>query len=151
ALNGSNDALQLDEMNIKAYLRKGIFLYHQNSIEDALQVFIDGLKFDDTNEQLKIWHDKCEKELSVPRTPPVVGEAPSYPSLSRRAMLWNKVEAEMKKLEKENEDDMDDANALYEDSDEKTRRAMNKSMNEPGRVTCEPPDGMEWKKYDSLI
>ncbi|CAF0749607.1 unnamed protein product [Adineta steineri] len=280
ALNDSNDALQLDEMNIKAYLRKGVSLYHQNLKEQALQVFIRGLEFDATNEQLKIWHDKCEKELSenksitaivpqqikikhsfyqtdstvniqipikglkkdqvhiestdstlkvntkipasghdyllevelaysidssrtsfnvtntnieiklykrqaiqwmsldaqstkskaqppVPMSRPLVEKTPSYPSSSQRAKNWDKVEAEIKKDEKENKDDMGDANAifqrLYKDSDEKTRRAMNKSMYESGgtclnmnweevskgRVTCEPPDGMEWKKYDS--
>jgi len=73
----------------------------------------------------------------------------------------------IKKDEKENKDEVGDANSvfqqLYRDSDEDARRAMNKSMAESGgtclnmnweevskgKVTCEPPDGMEWKKYDS--
>ncbi|UJR28925.1 hypothetical protein I4U23_010143 [Adineta vaga] len=98
---------------------------------------------------------------------PLIEKAPSYPSSSQRAKNWDKIEAEIKKDEKENKDEMGDANAifarLYRDSDEKTRRAMNKSMYESGgtclnmnweevskgRVTCEPPEGMEWKKYDS--
>jgi len=98
---------------------------------------------------------------------PVVEKLPAYPSSSQRAKDWDKLEAEIKKDEKENKDEMDDANAifqrLYRDSDENTRRAMNKSMYESGgtclnmnweevskgKITCEPPDGMEWKKYDS--
>jgi len=98
---------------------------------------------------------------------PVDDRAPSYPSSSQRAKDWNKLEAEIKKNEKENKDEVADANSifqqLYRDSDENTRRAMNKSMYESGgtclnmnweevskgNVTCDPPDGMEWKKYDS--
>ncbi|CAF4313110.1 unnamed protein product, partial [Adineta steineri] len=110
---------------------------------------------------------KVKAQPPVPMSRPLVEKTPSYPSSSQRAKNWDKVEAEIKKDEKENKDDMGDANAifqrLYKDSDEKTRRAMNKSMYESGgtclnmnweevskgRVTCEPPDGMEWKKYDS--
>ncbi|CAF0778788.1 unnamed protein product [Rotaria sordida] len=298
ALKDSNDAIQLDETNIKAYIRKGVSLYNQDLKEEALEVFVRGLEFDSANEQLKIWQHICEKELTekksvpiaksiekeklatnitpvhplppakikhsfyqtdsvvtiqipikglkkdqvqvhstdttikintkipssghdyslaldlaypidssrtnfnvtssnieiklykrqaiqwtsldaqstatkalppVPMSRPLVEKAPTYPSSSQRAKNWDKLEAEIKKDEKENKDDMGDSNAifqrLYRDSDENTRRAMNKSMYESGgtclnmnweevskgRVTCEPPDGMEWKKYDSIL
>ncbi|CAF4276503.1 unnamed protein product [Rotaria sp. Silwood2] len=296
ALKDSNDAIKLDETNIKPYIRKGVSLYNQGLKEEALQVFVRGLEFDSADEQLKIWQHKCEKELAeqksvtmtvsvekeklttnaisgpplppakikhsfyqtdsvvtiqipikglkkdqvqihstdatinihtkipssgqdyslevdlayqidssrtnfnvtgsnleiklykrqaiqwtsldaqstaakvqppVPMSRSLVEKAPSYPSSSLHAKNWDKLEAEIKRDEKENKDDMGDGNAifqrLYQDSDENTRRAMNKSMYESGgtclnmnweevskgRVTCEPPDGMEWKKYDS--
>ncbi|CAF4744296.1 unnamed protein product [Rotaria sp. Silwood1] len=94
----------------------------------------------------------------IPMNRSLVEKAPSYPSSSVYAKNWDKLEAEIKRDEKENKDDMDDGNAifqrLYQDSDENTRRAMNKSMYESGgtclsmnweevskgRVTCEPPD-----------
>ncbi|CAF3783570.1 unnamed protein product [Rotaria sordida] len=276
ALKDCNDAIKLDEANIKAYIRKGVSLYNQDLKEEALQVFVCGLEFDSANEQLKIWQHKCEKELAeqnpvtmiasiekeklttnvtpvpsllpakikhsfyqtdsivtiqipikglkkdhvqiystdttvyyslevdlaypidssrtnfnvtgsnieiklykrqaiqwasldaqstaakvqppVPMNRPLVEKVPSYPSSSLHAKNWDKLEAEIKRDEKENKDDMGDANAifqrLYQDSDENTRRAMNKSMYESGgtclsmnweevskgRVTCEPPD-----------
>jgi tetratricopeptide (TPR) repeat protein len=46
ALNDSNNAIQLDETNIKAYLRKGTALYNQDSKEEALKTFIRGLELD---------------------------------------------------------------------------------------------------------
>ncbi len=46
ALNDCNNAIQLDETNIKAYLRKGLALYHQDSKEEALKTFIRGLEID---------------------------------------------------------------------------------------------------------
>ncbi|CAF3522060.1 unnamed protein product [Rotaria socialis] len=296
AVKDSNDAIQLDTTNIKAYIRKGISLYSQDLKEEALQTFSSGLELDSANEQLKIWQQKCDKALAdkksvlttvsvektklanhtlpappmvpvkikhsfyqtdsvvsiqipikglkkdevhvqstdttinistkvpssgqdylleldlaypidslrtnfnvtgsnieiklykrqaiqwisldakspaakaqppIPMSRPVVEKAPTYPSSSKRAKDWDKLEVEIKNDEKENKDNMGDANAiferLYKDSDENTRRAMNKSMYESGgtclnmnweevskgRVTCEPPDGMEWKKYDS--
>jgi len=103
----------------------------------------------------------------VPMSRPLQEKAPTYPSSSQRAKDWGKLEAQIKKDEKDNKEDTGDANAifqqLYRDSDENTRRAMNKSMYESGgtclnmnweevskgKVTCEPPDGMEFKKYDS--
>ena len=38
-------------------------------------------------------------------------KAPSYPSSSQRAKDWNKVEASIKKDEKDNKEDMGDANS----------------------------------------
>ncbi|CAF1141134.1 unnamed protein product [Rotaria sordida] len=64
ALKDSNDAIKLDETNIKAYIRKGVSLYNQDLKEEALQVFLRGLEFDFANEELKIWQNKCEKELA---------------------------------------------------------------------------------------
>ena len=46
ALNDSNSAIQLDESNVKAYLRKGTALYHQDSKEEALKTFVRGLEID---------------------------------------------------------------------------------------------------------
>ncbi|CAF3405495.1 unnamed protein product [Rotaria sp. Silwood1] len=313
ALNDSNTAIELDEKNIKAYLRKGTALYNQDLKEQALNTFVRGLEIDSADEQLKVWKEKCEKEVEskkqtaaantekekpaataasvpppppppakikhsfyqtdsvltmqipikglkkeevqvqttdttvrilfsdlqlgqfgsplsvktkipatgndysleidlaypidssrtsfnvtgsnieiklykrqaiqwtsldaqslagktqppVPMSRPVTDKAPSYPSSSQRAKNWDQIEAQIKKDEKDNKEDTGDANAifqqLYRDSDENTRRAMNKSMYESGgtclnmnweevskgKVTCEPPDGMEFKKYDS--
>ncbi|CAF0855024.1 unnamed protein product [Rotaria sordida] len=295
ALNDSNNAIELDEKNMKAYLRKGTALYNQDLKEEALKTFVRGLEIDSADDQLKVWKEKCEKEVEnkkqptaatntekekpaataapvppqpakikhsfyqtdtvvtiqipikglkkeqvqvqttdttlsvetkipatgndyslefdlaypidssrtnfnvtgsnieiklykrqaiqwtsldaqsvagktqppVPMSRPVTDKAPSYPSSSQRAKNWSQIEAEIKKDEKDNKEDTGDANAifqqLYRDSDENTRRAMNKSMYESGgtclnmnweevskgKVTCEPPDGMEWKKYDS--
>lgn len=42
---------------------------------------------------------------------PVDDRAPSYPSSSQRAKDWNKLEAEIKKNEKENKDEVADANS----------------------------------------
>ena len=46
ALKDCDSAIQLDESNIKAYLRKGIALYHQGRKEDALKTFGRGLDID---------------------------------------------------------------------------------------------------------
>ncbi len=46
ALNDCNNAIQLDETNIKAYLRKGTALYNQDSKEEALKTFVCGLEID---------------------------------------------------------------------------------------------------------
>jgi len=42
---------------------------------------------------------------------PLTEKAPSYPSSSLRAKNWDKVEAQIKKDEKDNKEDMGDANA----------------------------------------
>ena len=41
---------------------------------------------------------------------PVEDKVPSYPSSSQRAKNWDKIEAEIKKDEKDNKEDMGDAN-----------------------------------------
>lgn len=48
---------------------------------------------------------------SVPMNRPVDEKTPSYPSSSQRAKDWNKLEAEIKKDEKENKDETGDANS----------------------------------------
>jgi len=88
---------------------------------------------------------------------------PCYPTSSKNKKDWGKVE---KQLEQENPED-EDVNSLFAkifaSGDENTRRAMMKSMQESGgtvlstnwdevgkkKVECTPPDGMEWKKWDS--
>jgi hypothetical protein len=42
---------------------------------------------------------------------PMTEKAPNYPSSSQRAKDWNKLEAQMKKDEKDNKEDTGDANA----------------------------------------
>ena len=42
---------------------------------------------------------------------PMTEKAPNYPSSSQRAKDWNKIEAQIKKDEKDNKEDMGDANA----------------------------------------
>jgi len=42
----SNLAIELDENNAKAYLRKGTALYNQNLKDEALNVFNRGLEID---------------------------------------------------------------------------------------------------------
>lgn len=46
AVKDSEEAIQLDEKNTAAYLRKGLALYQQNLKEEALKVFARGLEFD---------------------------------------------------------------------------------------------------------
>ena len=46
ALSDSNNAIQLDETNVKAYLRKGTALYNQDSKDEALKAFARGLEID---------------------------------------------------------------------------------------------------------
>ncbi len=45
-MNDSTNAIQLDETNVKAYLRKGTALYNQDSKEEALKTFVRGLEID---------------------------------------------------------------------------------------------------------
>jgi hypothetical protein len=42
---------------------------------------------------------------------PMMEKTPNYPSSSQRAKDWNKLEAQIKKDEKDNKEDMGDANA----------------------------------------
>ncbi|XP_063991421.1 protein SGT1 homolog isoform X2 [Diachasmimorpha longicaudata] len=91
-----------------------------------------------------------------------------YPTSSKTPKDWNRVENEIKKEEEEEKPEGDAAlNALfqkiYKGGSDEVRRAMNKSFlesggtvlstnwNEVGNTTVEtkPPDGLEWKKWDS--
>jgi hypothetical protein len=53
----------------------------------------------------------CVGFFLVPMSRPVEQKAPSYPSSSQRAKNWDKIEAEIKKDEKDNKEDAGDANA----------------------------------------
>ncbi|KAE9464820.1 hypothetical protein C3L33_03275, partial [Rhododendron williamsianum] len=94
-------------------------------------------------------------------------QRPSYPSSKPRKVDWEKLEAQVKKEEKEEKLDGDAAlnkffRDIYQDADEDTRRAMRKSFvesngtvlstnwNEVGSKMVEgsPPDGMEVKKWE---
>ncbi|XP_052185868.1 protein SGT1 homolog [Diospyros lotus] len=95
-----------------------------------------------------------------------VTQRPAYPS-SKPTRDWDKMEAQMKKEEKEEKLDGDAAlnkffRDIYQDADEDTRRAMKKSFvesngtvlstnwKEVGSKVVEgsPPDGMELKKWE---
>ncbi|WCJ36739.1 hypothetical protein M5689_017920 [Euphorbia peplus] len=92
---------------------------------------------------------------------------PSYPSSKPKAVDWDKIEAEVKKQEKDEKLDGDAAlnkffRDIYQDADEDTRRAMKKSFVESNgtvlstnwkevgtkKVEGSPPDGMEMKKWE---
>ncbi|KAH7538114.1 protein SGT1 homolog [Ziziphus jujuba] len=93
-------------------------------------------------------------------------QRPSYPS-SKPTKDWDKLEAQVKKEEKEEKLDGDAAlnkffREIYQDADEDTRRAMKKSFVESNgtvlstnwkevgskKVEGSPPDGMELKKWE---
>ena len=52
-----------------------------------------------------------ETIILVPMSRPMTEKAPNYPSSSQRAKDWNKLEAQIKKDEKDNKEDTGDANA----------------------------------------
>ncbi|KAK1326144.1 hypothetical protein QJS10_CPA01g02268 [Acorus calamus] len=93
-------------------------------------------------------------------------QKPAYPS-SKPKVDWDKLEAQVKKEEKEEKLDGDAAlnklfRGIYQDADEDTRRAMLKSFIESNgtvlstnwkevgakKVEGSPPDGMELKKWE---
>ncbi|KAM7463755.1 hypothetical protein LguiA_031876 [Lonicera macranthoides] len=109
------------------------------------------------------------KDNSVPRQICVssVNQKPVYPSSKPKTVDWDKLEAEVKKEEKEEKLDGDAAlnkffRDIYQDADEDTRRAMRKSFiesngtvlstnwKEVGSKVVEgsAPDGMEMKKWE---
>ncbi|KAK1421432.1 hypothetical protein QVD17_23765 [Tagetes erecta] len=108
-----------------------------------------------------------ENSLVVQRSNVSTGnQRPSYPS-SRPTKDWDKLEAQVKKEEKDEKLDGDAAlnkffRDIYKDADEDTRRAMRKSFvesngtvlstnwKEVGSKVVEgtPPDGMEMKKWE---
>nr|WNT99869.1 suppressor of G2 allele of SKP1 [Gymnema sylvestre] len=96
----------------------------------------------------------------------VSSQRPNYPS-SKPTKNWDKLEAEVKKEEKEEKLDGDAAlnkffREIYRDADEDTRRAMMKSFVESNgtvlstnwkevgskKVEGSPPDGMEMRKWE---
>ncbi|XP_028793018.1 protein SGT1 homolog [Neltuma alba] len=95
------------------------------------------------------------------------GPRPTYPSSKPTRVDWDKLEAQVKKEEKEEKLDGDAAlnkffREIYQDADEDTRRAMRKSFVESNgtvlstnwkevgskKVEGSPPDGMELKKWE---
>ncbi|XP_021726759.1 protein SGT1 homolog [Chenopodium quinoa] len=94
-------------------------------------------------------------------------QRPSYPSSKHRGVDWDKLEAQVKKEEKDEKLDGDAAlnkffQDIYRDADEDTKRAMQKSFVESNgtvlstnwkdvgakKVDGTPPDGMEMKKWE---
>lgn len=92
---------------------------------------------------------------------------PTYPSSKPKRVDWDKLEAQVKKEEKEEKLDGDAAlnkffRDIYKDADEDTRRAMSKSFIESNgtvlstnwkevgakKVEGSAPDGMELKKWE---
>ncbi|KAA8533668.1 hypothetical protein F0562_031185 [Nyssa sinensis] len=99
---------------------------------------------------------------------PSGSQRPTYPSSKPRTVDWDKLEAQVKKEEKDEKLDGDAAlnkffQGIYQDADEDTRRAMKKSFVESNgtvlstnwrevgskKVEGTPPDGMELKKWES--
>ncbi|KAK7380390.1 hypothetical protein VNO78_32900 [Psophocarpus tetragonolobus] len=110
------------------------------------------------------------REIVVPQrvntSSVTVTQRPSYPS-SKSTKDWDKLEAQVKKEEKDEKLDGDAAlnkffREIYQDADEDTRRAMKKSFVESNgtvlstnwrevgskKVEGSPPDGMELKKWE---
>jgi suppressor of G2 allele of SKP1 len=94
-------------------------------------------------------------------------QRPTYPSSKPKRVDWDKLEAQVKKEEKDENLDGDAAlnkffREIYQDADEDTRRAMKKSFVESNgtvlstnwkevgtkKVEGSPPDGMELKKWE---
>ncbi|KAL7107025.1 hypothetical protein ACP275_06G028000 [Erythranthe tilingii] len=94
-------------------------------------------------------------------------QKPTYPSSKPNRVDWDKLEAEVKKEEKDEKLDGDAAlnkffRDIYKDADEDTRRAMSKSFVESNgtvlstnwkevglkKVEGSPPDGMDLKKWE---
>ncbi|KAI4383143.1 hypothetical protein MLD38_009018 [Melastoma candidum] len=108
---------------------------------------------------------------AIPRKLNVVSgnaaQRPTYPSSKPKRVDWDKLEAQVKKEEKDEKLDGDAAlnklfQDIYKDADEDTRRAMSKSFVESNgtvlstnwkevgskKVEGSPPDGMEMKKWE---
>ncbi|KAJ6364429.1 hypothetical protein OIU76_029392 [Salix suchowensis] len=96
-----------------------------------------------------------------------IAQRPTYPSSKPKRVDWDKIEAEVKKEEKDEKLDGDAAlnkffREIYQDADEDTRRAMKKSFVESNgtvlstnwkevgtkKVEGSPPDGMEMRKWE---
>lgn len=91
-----------------------------------------------------------------------------YPSSSHYTRNWDKLVAEVKAEEKEEKPEGDAAlnklfQKIYGDGSDEVKKAMNKSFMQSGgtvlstnwqevgkeEVAVKPPDGMEWKKYET--
>ncbi|KFK31895.1 hypothetical protein AALP_AA6G173100 [Arabis alpina] len=111
-------------------------------------------------------YGKGQAILPKPNVSSAVSQRPVYPS-SKPGKDWDKLEAEVKKQEKDEKLDGDAAmnkffSDIYQSADEDMRRAMNKSFAESNgtvlstnwkevgtkKVESTPPDGMELKKWE---
>ncbi|XWS50434.1 hypothetical protein CRYUN_Cryun12cG0087400 [Craigia yunnanensis] len=111
------------------------------------------------------------REVAVPQRVNVssvtANQRPVYPSSKPKRVDWDRLEAQVKKEEKDEKLDGDAAlnkffRDIYQDADEDTRRAMQKSFVESNgtvlstnwkevgakKVEGSPPDGMEVKKWE---
>ncbi|KAL9392245.1 hypothetical protein Peur_016165 [Populus x canadensis] len=145
------------------------------------KIILDKCKFNVLSTKVEIHLTKAEpglhwasleykKETAVVKRITVsseIAQRPTYPSSKPKRVDWDKIEAEVKKEEKEEKLDGDAAlnkffREIYQDADEDTRRAMQKSFvesngtvlstnwKEVGTKTVEgsPPDGMEMRKWE---
>ncbi|BBN10530.1 suppressor of G2 allele of SKP1 [Marchantia polymorpha subsp. ruderalis] len=113
----------------------------------------------------KLEYDPKLAELPAPKANPESSKG--YPSSTKKTKDWDKLEAEVKKQEKDEKLEGDAAlnklfQDIYKDADEDTRRAMNKSFVESNgtvlstnwkevsskQVEKSPPKGMEVKSWD---
>ncbi|KAG7546444.1 CS domain [Arabidopsis suecica] len=111
-------------------------------------------------------HGKGPAVLPKPNISSEVSQRPAYPS-SKKVKDWDKLEAEVKKQEKDEKLEGDAAlnkffREIYQNADEDTRRAMSKSFVESNgtvlstnwqevgtkKIESTPPDGMELKKWE---
>ncbi|KAL0647142.1 hypothetical protein Bca4012_045433 [Brassica carinata] len=111
-------------------------------------------------------HDKGPTVLPKPNVSTEVSMRLAYPS-SKRVKDWDKLEAEVKKQEKDEKLEGDTALnkffcEIYSNADEDMRCAMNKSFVESNgtifstdgkevgtkKIESTPPDGMELKKWE---
>ncbi|KAJ0263421.1 Protein SGT1 A [Hirschfeldia incana] len=111
-------------------------------------------------------HGKGPAVLPKPNVSTEVSMRPAYPS-SKRVKDWDKLEAEVKKQEKDEKLEGDAAlnkffREIYSNADEDMRRAMSKSFVESNgtvlstdwkevgakKIESTPPDGMELKKWE---
>ncbi|XP_076686286.1 suppressor of G2 allele of skp1 [Andrena cerasifolii] len=95
-------------------------------------------------------------------------QAPKYPTSCKKSRDWDKVEKEIEKQEADEKPEGEAAlNALFQkiygSGSDEVRRAMNKSFQESGgtvlstnwsevgkgKVEKKPPDGMEWKSWNT--
>ncbi|CAN6879425.1 unnamed protein product [Brassica oleracea] len=111
-------------------------------------------------------HGKGPAVLPKPDVSTEVSVRPAYPS-SKKVKDWDKIEAEVKKQEKDEKLEGDAAlnkffREIYSNADEDMRRAMSKSFVESNgtvlstdwkevgakKIESTPPDGMELKKWE---
>ncbi|XP_023314398.1 protein SGT1 homolog [Trichogramma pretiosum] len=97
-----------------------------------------------------------------------MNQPPKYPSSSKKPKDWDQVEKEIAKQEADEKTDSGDAvkevlEKIYGQGSDEVRRAMNKSFQESGgtvlstnwKQVCEqpvekrPPDGLEWKSWQT--